>query len=149
MKHQKYLTLAGVMSSLIGLLHLVIIFSGPDAYLYFGAGKEMADGDAAGSIIPDLVTLGVAVVFFVFAAYAFSGAGLIRPLFGLKKILIIISLIFLLRGLVVMADLAVYLTTPGYPFRNIVFSVVSLVTGIFYFLGFIYLRIATKQKRPA
>ncbi len=52
-----------------------------------------------GSWIPGIVTFAVAVVFFVWGLYAFSGAGLIRHLPFLKLVLVIISVIYLLRGL--------------------------------------------------
>lgn len=127
--------IAGMLSSIVGLLHVVIIFSGPGAYVYFGAGQDMADGDAAGSWVPDLLTFGIALVFFVFAAYAFSAAGVLRALPAAKWVLICIASLFLVRGSVVVVELMGYLNEAVIPFRNLVFSTFSLVTGIFYARG--------------
>lgn len=148
MKPQQALAIGGLFSILIGLLHGAMIFAGPEAYIYFGAGKEMADGDAAGSILPDLLTLFIAVVFVGFGWYAFSGIGRVRRLPALKGVLIFIASIFLLRGLGVLFDVFSFFSTSDYPFRNIIFSLVSLVTGIFYGLGVYGLYFATHTKKP-
>ncbi len=47
-----------------------------------------------------MITLGVAAVLFIWAGYAFSGAGLISRLPLLRTGLVVITAIYLLRGLV-------------------------------------------------
>ena len=39
----RYLVAGGIMSGLFALLHVAIIIGGPEWYLFFGAGQEMAD----------------------------------------------------------------------------------------------------------
>jgi hypothetical protein len=150
MPYSRYFIVAGMLSLGISLLHIAIIFAAPEAYVFFGAGQEMADADAAGSWTPDLLTLGVAVVFMLFAMYAFSGAGLIRKLPLLKLALIIIAIIYTLRGLVIIPDLMVYFQHSSYPFRNIVFSTVSLFTGLAYTMGIVkgYPHLSGQIKKP-
>ncbi|HEX8660509.1 MAG TPA: hypothetical protein VF686_01490, partial [Brevundimonas sp.] len=65
------LVIGGVLSVLASLLHIACIFAGPDWYRFFGAGEEMATMAARGSIIPTLLTLGIATVLAIWAAYAF------------------------------------------------------------------------------
>src|SRR5687767_2094245 len=149
MPYTRYFNIAGLASLAIALLHIAIIFAGPGAYLFFGAGREMADADAAGSWIPDLLTLSVAVVFLVFALYGFSGAGMIRRLPLLKTGLIVIASVYTLRGLGILGDLMNYFQLDHYPFRNIIFSSFALLTGINYTAGIIkgfpYLSVQIKK----
>ena len=96
----RYLVAGGIMSGLFALLHVAIIIGGPEWYLFFGAGQEMADMAAKGSWYPPLLTLGVFVVLTTWSLYAWSGAGLIRRLPLLKTGLVAIASIYLLRGAV-------------------------------------------------
>jgi hypothetical protein len=68
------------LSAIAALLHICIIFSGPAWYRFFGAGERMAAGAAAGHLYPALVTLLIACMLGVWAAYALSGAGVLQPL---------------------------------------------------------------------
>jgi hypothetical protein len=54
-----------------------------------------------------VVTCGIAAVLALWAAYAFSGAGLIDPLPMLKPALVVITGAYTLRGLVVVPLLTV------------------------------------------
>lgn len=150
MTYRRLFIFAGILSVLIGVLHLVIIFADPDAYIFFGAGKEMAEADRSGSWMPDIITFCVALVFLVFGAYAFSGASWIRRLPALKFALLFIASIFTLRGLAVVADLLGYFYTDNYPFRNIIFSMVSLLVGFSYILAIIkgYDHLSPQTKKP-
>lgn len=95
------LTIGGTLSIGAALLHIAIIIGGPDWYRRFGAGERFASQAAAGSWVPPLVTCGIASVLFSWAAYAFSGAGLIPQLPFIKLALVGITAIYLLRGLVI------------------------------------------------
>ncbi len=81
------------------LLHLACIAGGPDWYRFFGAGEGVAQAAARGEAAPILMTLGIAAVLGLWAAYAFSGAGRIMRLPFLRTALIAISTIYLARGL--------------------------------------------------
>ena len=89
------------MSALASLLHLAVIVGGPNWYRFFGAGEEMARMAERGMIQPALITIGIAAVLAIWAAYAFSGAGLIGRLPLLRTGLVVISLIYLARGLII------------------------------------------------
>ena len=110
----------------IAALHIVIILVGERAYRYFGAGEWMAGKAADGSPIPALVTSAVTVVFFVFAAFNLSGAGVISlPLTMLA--LTGITAIYLLRGGVLVA--VPFISTPVSTF-DFVSSFAALVIGV-------------------
>ncbi|HEX9944454.1 MAG TPA: hypothetical protein VGG03_20785 [Thermoanaerobaculia bacterium] len=128
------LVLAAALSFAIALLHLVIIFLGPEAYTYFGA-AELGALEAQGSRMPDLLTLVLVAVFTVFGLYALSGASVIRRLPLLRTGLIAIGSIYTLRGLVVIPDLIRLVQGAGYPIRQAVFSAVSLAIGLAYLFG--------------
>ena len=101
MPREPFLILAGSLSALAALLHLAVIFGGPDWYRFFGAGEGMARMAERGMIQPTLITLGITAVLAIWAAYAFSGAGLIARLPLLRTGLVVITLIYLARGLIV------------------------------------------------
>jgi hypothetical protein len=80
------------------LLHLAIIAGGPDWYRFFGAGEQMARMAEQGLLFPTVVTAGIAAMLLLWAAYAFSGAGLIPRLPLLRIGLVAIASIYLLRA---------------------------------------------------
>src|SRR5262249_25644298 len=117
------------------LLNLAMIPVGVDAYDFFTAPARMIELARRGSPLPALLTLIVASVFTVFGFYALSGAGRAPRLPQLRIVLIGISGIYLLRGLVVVPELLVFLTTSDIPPRALVFSFVSLTIGIVFTIG--------------
>ena len=80
MAQNPFLIVGGVLSAAASLLHLAVIAGGPSWYRFFGAGEEMARMAEQGSLTPALVTIGIATVLAIWAAYAFAGAGLIPRL---------------------------------------------------------------------
>ena len=102
-----WLVAGGLLSLAAAALHLACIAGGEEWYRFFGAGEEIAMAAGRGKIWPHLVTLGIAGVLAVAAAYAFSGAGRVRRLPLLRSALIIISAIYLARGLVIVPAFAI------------------------------------------
>jgi hypothetical protein len=80
------------------LLHLGIIFGGPDWYRFFGAGERMARLSARGSPYPTVVTAGIATLLGLWALYGLSGAGVIRRLPLLRFALVLIAGAYFARG---------------------------------------------------
>jgi hypothetical protein len=95
-----WLVAGGVLSAAAALLHVAVIFGGPDWYRFFGAGEGMARLAELGSSKPALITLAIAAILSIWAAYAFAGAGLLRRLPLMRTALVAITGIYLLRGLV-------------------------------------------------
>jgi hypothetical protein len=98
-----WLLTAGALSAAAALLHLAVVPGGPDWYRFFGAGEGMARAAERGSPVPALVTVGIAAGLSLWAAYAWSGAGLIGRLPLLRLGLVLIAAIYLVRGLMLPA----------------------------------------------
>ena len=95
----KWLVAGGILSILAAMLHLAIIVGGAEWYRFFGAGERMARAAERGHAMPAVYAVLIALLLFVWAAYAFSGAGLLRRLPLLRTGLVTISAVYLLRGL--------------------------------------------------
>lgn len=127
------LVTGGVLSLAASLLHIACIVGGPDWYRFLGAGEGMATMAEQGSVVPTLLTLGIATVLAIWAAYAFSGAGLIPRLPLLRTGLVVISAIYLLRGLALIPALAI---NGGDVMPFILWSsLIVLVYGVAYAVG--------------
>lgn len=99
MPENYWLATSGILSSVAALLHVAVIVGGPAWYRFFGAGERMARLAEAGSQRPAIITLIIVMMLAVWAAYAFSGAGLIGRLPMLKIALVVITAIYLARGI--------------------------------------------------
>ena len=133
------MTIAGLLSFLVAILHITIIFGGAAWYRFFGAGEQMATMAEQGSWIPSIVTLAITIVFAIWGIYAFASAGIVAKMPLQKLALAAISLVYIVRGLVVLAILAK--PELANPF-NIWSSVISLVIGLFYAYGTWFLEFA-------
>lgn len=128
-----WLIAAAALSGAAALLHLGCIVGGPDWYRFFGAGEGMARAAARGELRPTLITLGIATVLAVWAAYAASGAGLIPRLPLLRTALVAITAIYLLRAL---AFVPLHLWRPQHSDAFAIWSsAIVLVYGIVHLVG--------------
>ena len=122
------------LSVTASLLHVACIFGGPDWYRLLGAGEGLAKAAARGSWTPALLTLSIASILVIWAAYAFSGVGLISRLPLLRTGLVVISAIYLARGLFVFSP-----ATFGRPDLSPQFifwsSAIVLAIGLCYAVG--------------
>lgn len=132
-KINKLLLFGGILSGVAALLHIAIVIGGPQWYRFFGAGEELASMAENGSWYPAILTIGIATVLFVWALYAFSGAGLIRRFPLLKMGLVVISSVYLIRGF---ALIPAYLMKPEVVDVFLVWSsLICLIYGVSYALG--------------
>jgi len=93
------LIIAGLLSTVAAILHLGCIYFGASWYRFLGAGEQMAIMAEQGRIQATVITLSITFVLAVWALYAFSAAGAISQLPFARIILVIISAIYLLRGI--------------------------------------------------
>ncbi|WP_396593953.1 hypothetical protein [Brevundimonas sp. R86498] len=127
------LVAGGVLSAAASLLHLAVIAGGPSWYRFFGAGEGMARMAERGAVTPTLITMGIAAVVAIWAAYAFSGAGLIPRLPLMRTALVLISAVYLLRGLLL---IPAFLFNPGAVTPFVLWSsLIVLVYGVCYAAG--------------
>lgn len=127
------LIIGGLLTVAASLLHIGCIIGGPEWYRFFGAGEAMATLAEQGSMTPTLLTLGIAAILAIGAAYAFSGAGLLPRLPLLRTGLVVISAIYLLRGLALIPILVV--TGGEVPPFDLWSSLIVLVYGLAYAVG--------------
>lgn len=128
----RWLIVGGWLSVAAAVLHIACIIGGPDWYRFFGAGEGMARAAARGEWTPALMTLAIAAILGLWAAYAFSGAGVIARLPLIRTGLVTISAIYLGRGLLI-APIMIE-PTARTPF-NIWSSLIVLGYGIAYAVG--------------
>jgi hypothetical protein len=125
LRGQWWLFVGACVSLAIALLHVVVVLIGPDAYSFFG-GPGLARQAESGSWQPALMTLVLAWLFIVFAAYGLSGAGFIRRLPLLAGVLLLIGGLYTFRGLSIVGQIAQYLSTPGSPpLRVVLYSLIA------------------------
>ena len=113
----------------------------PALYRHISAGQESALAQMAeqGSTPTTIATVALALIFGIWALYAFSGTGLINPLPWLRAALIAIGVIYILRSLFIPTEINMVLNQ-GDPLRFLIFSTISLVAGLFYLIGVLKLR---------
>ncbi len=120
-------------SAIAALAHLGCIIFGGDWYRFFGAGEQMAKMAEDGHWYPSVVTLIIVLVLSLWSLYALSGAKVLFRLPFLKFGLIVISLIYLVRGV------AFFAIMPMFPENSLTFWFVSsgicLTIGILYSIG--------------
>lgn len=88
-----------LLTGVAALLHLGIIFGGPEWYRFFGAGERMARLSARGSAYPAVVTAGIASILGLWALYGLAGVGVIRRLPLLRFALLLIAGVYFARGI--------------------------------------------------
>jgi hypothetical protein len=127
------LAIAGGCSALAALAHMTCIVIGPPAYRFMGAGEAMARAAEAGRWQPVLLTLMISALLAVSAAFAFSAAGLIRPIPFTKLAVTVITAVYIGRAL------GFPLLRPAFPENSTTFWVISssicLVIGLLHAHG--------------
>jgi hypothetical protein len=127
------LILGGVASLLVAVLHIALAIK-PQGYRYFGA-AELAQLHEQGSPFIVLVTIGLALMFAAWGAYALSGAGVMRPLPLSQTALIAIGVLYILGSLMLASELIKAPRRGHHAFRFFVFSTGSLATGMLHLVG--------------
>ncbi|MGA9333570.1 MAG: hypothetical protein WBV39_04765 [Rudaea sp.] len=127
--------LAGAfLSAVASLLHVGCIVFGASWYRLFGAGERMARLAAAGSVVPVIITAGIAAVLALWSLYALSGAGVIARLPFIHVALCTIGGIYVARGV---TGFGLAALAPGE--RSVAFwcwsSLICLGIGALYVVG--------------
>jgi len=145
------LILGGTCSMLVSVLHVFLLFflDNQAVMTFFGAprinGSNIRTFGEPLFIWSFSLTLGIAVLFFLFGLYAFSGAGKIKPFPFLKHVLMGIGIVYCIRGLGFFVDIYLICQQPYfYLVKNpdYLFSLFSGATGYFYLSG---LQVIEKQ----
>lgn len=130
-----YLVAAGCLSAVAALMHIGCIIFGAPWYRFFGAGEKMAVMAEQGLIKPSIITSFIVVVLSVWSLYAFSAAGMIAHLPFLRFFLIIITAIYVVRGIAGFYFVANPIgRTPAFWIWS---SVICLSIGLLHLIGLI------------
>lgn len=134
----------GTMSLLAAFLHIAVIIGGPDWYRFFGAGDELARLAEEGSAIPGTITAFIALTLLLWSLYAFAGADLVRRLPWLKTVLMLITAIYLARG-IALVPLALF-APPCSRYFLIISSLICLGIGLLHLTGIRHMLAVHKEK---
>jgi hypothetical protein len=119
------LVAGGAFSVFAAVLHMGCFIVGASWYRLLGAGERIARMAERGHWYPPMLTGAIMGTLLVWAAYAFSGAGLIHRLPFLRPVLFLIGSIYMLRFV------AIGVLMPFFPGNGLVFWIVtSLAAGI-------------------
>ena len=130
------LAVGGSLSAALAVLHVIVIIIGPAGYRYFGAPDEFARMTEAGSLAPAFLTALFALIFGAWAVYGFGGARMIQRPPMVRLGLVVISAVYILRGLSAIPEGLLLARTPNaFPRRFLIFSIVSLLIGVIYAIG--------------
>jgi hypothetical protein len=124
------LAAAGTASLLIAILQFVMYFGGPDVYRACGTPEAMIDFYVSSPVAAFIVEVCIAGLFVIFAAYGFSGATFVRPLPRLWEGIAVTTAIYLLRGMVLVAQLT--WQRSSWQTRDRIYSSLALLIGIAY-----------------
>lgn len=128
-----WLAFGGLLSLIAALIHIACIAFGAEWFRFFGAPEPLIAEYESGSMGLVWITIVISIILAVWSAYAFSGAGLMRRLPLLRTGLIVITIIYLLRGMSLIPAL-VLAPYPRYEF-DIWSSAIVLVYGVSYAVG--------------
>lgn len=131
--HNKFLLAAAGSCVLAALAHMGCVVFGGDWYRFFGAPEQMASMAEQGLWYPTVVTSLIASILLIWALYGLSGCGAIKRLPLTKLALVIISGVFLLRGVAFVGLM------PLFPHITLAFwwvsSAICLLIGVLFSIG--------------
>jgi hypothetical protein len=132
-----WLILAGTSAYFGGLLHVIALAGGPVWIAAIGAPWWVVDSARNGTWIAPVGGLIITTLMWLCAMYAFSGAGLLRPVPLLRTGLLFIALVCLSRGILLVP--IILLLHPELigrigPFETIA-SLIWTAIGVFFAIG--------------
>jgi hypothetical protein len=127
------LKLGGYINILIAVGHIVGLFWADKMFELTGIGKEMTELAQTHSSLPYLLTIFVAIVFFIFGLYGLSADNKFRPLPLLKPVIFAIAGIYLFRGIgELIFDLEQQQTNL---FLETTYSLIAVFIGLLFLIG--------------
>ncbi|MFV0573521.1 MAG: hypothetical protein ACK5M1_14025 [Xanthomarina gelatinilytica] len=127
------LRLGGYINIVIAIGHLVGLIWAQQMFEVTGIGKEMNELAQTHSTLPSLLTIFVAVVFFIFGLYGLSADGKFRKLPFLKLGIFGIAAIYIFRGIgELMFDIS---QQNASPMTETIYSLIALGIGLLFLIG--------------
>lgn len=124
--------IAGVFNFILAIGHLLSLIWAKHVFEAGGIGEGMNEMSQIHPFLPYLITIIVAVGFFIFGLYALSADGRIRKLPLLKLGIFTIAAIFILRSVMGFVEI---ITMDISVVREIIYSLVALLVGLLYLVG--------------
>jgi len=127
------LRLGGYLNILIAISHLVGLFWADKMFEVTGIGNEMTKLAQTHCSLPYVLTIFVAIVFFIFGLYGLSAGNQFRKLPFLKPAIFVIAGIYLLRGIgELIFDLE---KQQANQFLEIIYSLIAVFIGLLFLIG--------------
>lgn len=126
------LTIAGYINIVIAFAHLVGLIWADAMFKVTGIENDMKDLSNIHSSLPYLLTVFVAIVFFIFGLYGLSADNKIKKLPYLKIGIFLISGIYLLRGA---GELVFDIAQGTNSLSETLYSLAAVIIGILYLVG--------------
>jgi hypothetical protein len=126
------LKLGGYLNILIAIGHILGLIWADQMFEITGIGKEMATLAQKDSALPYLMTIIVAIVFFIFGLYGLSADNKFRKLPFLKPVIFLIAGIYLLRGF---GELIADKIQGTNSISETIYSLFALIIGLLFLIG--------------
>lgn len=126
------LKLGGYINIVIAIGHILGLIWADQMFEITGIGKEMATLAQKHSTLPYLLTIIVAIVFFIFGLYGLSAANKLRKLPLLKPVIFLIAGIYLLRGA---GELIADKIQGTNSIAETIYSLVAIIIGLLFLIG--------------
>jgi len=126
------LKIGGYINIVIAIGHIVGLIWAKQMFEITGIGKEMAELALIHTSLPYLLTVFVAIVFFIFGLYGLSAEGEFRKLPFLKLGIFVIAGIYIFRGIgeIIVRSIQNITST-----SETISSVISLAIGLLFLIG--------------
>jgi hypothetical protein len=132
-----YLQVGGLFSLAFSIFQVCGAFLPPRVILYFGGPVKL---QAENPVLFALLCVFLGALVAGIGLYALSGAGKFRRLPFLRTVLIVVTSVFILRGLLIIPLLKIMFAHPeSNVLRFLVFSIIALGVGIIHLLGVVRL----------
>ena len=126
------LRIGGYINILIAVGHIVGLVWADQMFAVTGIGKEMQKLSQINIYLPYLLTIFVALVFFIFGLYGLSADNKFRKLPFLKPVIFIIAGIYILRGL---GELIFDTISKTNSLTETAYSLFALTIGLLFLIG--------------
>lgn len=127
------LRLGGYINILIAIGHIVGLIWAKQMFEVTGIGKEMNELAQTHYLLPYLLTIFVAVVFFIFGLYGLSADNKFRKLPFLKLGIFAIAGIYIFRGIgELIFDIS---KQEASPIAETIYSLIALAIGLLFLFG--------------
>ncbi|WP_264522955.1 hypothetical protein [Flavobacterium sp. N502536] len=126
------LKLGGYINIVIAIGHMLGLIWADQMFEITGIGKEMETLAQKHSTLPYLLTIIVAIVFFIFGLYGLSAANKFRNLPFLKTVIFLIAGIYLLRGA---GELIADTIQGTNSISETIYSLVATIIGLLFLIG--------------